>query len=318
MILIIAFFFYSIDRGIIKLPLMRYLFIFIAAAIITDFAINMFSIGVSWTDVHNTIFTQYYGESFNKIFGISNRTAIFEYSPNAELEEVIRWMKNFSTESRFVFEFSYAERKFNGYISFILPYWTGKRVISSFEVYDGIFYQRRIADYTSSEFVYALSLMNVKYLIVWSSDFKQFLAENNQTFSKIFQSKGNLLEVYENKNASNSYIDYDKNKISAKLETMGVNYVKIIVTNGKVGEKINLKIKYNPHWVETSGDDRAKVIEGEKFKRLRLNKEGNYVIELKYANTPFDQIMQTLPLAIFATVLLILWMFRNKMKTMKI
>lgn len=308
----------------IKINYSKYLLFIAIALIMTDFAIDFSAVFISWSNVHSPIFSQYYGRDFNTIFGTTNKTRIFDDPNNEDFQEILVWMKSVSTDSRIVFEHSFDKMQFNGQLQQMLPLWTGKKVVSAFRVYDGIFFDKQISNYSVSEFTRKLQLANVEYLAVWTPEFKQFLSQNDN-FEKVFVTKNGLIEAYRLKNASHSYVDYNNSRLNATVVNMTDSSMDLEVMNAKKGDSLNLKVYYSflytSRWI-SDDQNKALISEGlpldnvNHLLQVTLKQDGNYTVHIKYQNSLSEKILQVLPFATFVFIGILIVLINKKIISM--
>jgi len=327
---VIIFFVQYILQDKLKISYKKYVLILVLAMIITDFTLDFSAIILSWTNIHSPIFSEFYGRSFENIFGLSNSSKIFGVKENADLQQTIEWIKNLSTDSRIMFEGSWAEQKFNGNNQQMLPFWIGKRVVSALRVYDGIFFDKPILNYSFQEFSRKLQLTNIEYLVVWSPEFKKFLS-SNPNFDNIFMSKNNLLEIYRFQNATHSYVDYNISTLNVTVKKLTDYNIVLNVTNAKKGDLINVGVLYNEHYPfwgtpswASEDQNKAELSKGLKIDnlnsllRVELKQDGNYIVQITYRNGIVEKILQTLPFAILLFILgIIIVLKRNYFAKLK-
>jgi len=132
------------------------------------------------------------------------------------------------------------------------------------------------------------------------------------------------LHIYNYSQASDRFIDFDDRKINASLEEFEDYYIRINITNGKEGEKILVKMLYNPRWHEINGNrigigGIVLTENGLPLMTLELKQNGNYSVELVYENSMAERIIQALPFAVLIILsLIVIFMNRTDLKNVKL
>jgi hypothetical protein len=268
---------------------------------------------LAWSDPSHVFYWQTLGFPVEYTQGIDFNRGIFSYEPNPEIAEILDWINNADFNERVIIEndFDYKNnmRFFSSapiylhdskYRKFFIGGSSSTSLIVNgrdYEVFRGTAFGKPITDYSYEEFSEKLNIINVRYLIVWSEEFRTFL-DGSDRFEKTFDSSCNMFSIYEYKECHSSYII---SNVSGTVFFDHIDRFRVVFDNVSQGENVTLSLNYFPEFYSVVYQRNRTTLYPELFMddatgflSFETPIPGSYTVDIIYTNSIIDTIARNL------------------------
>jgi hypothetical protein len=264
----------------------------------------------AWYRSDSELFKFIYNWKLEEWYSLKLHSGVLKNQPKEDVLELFQFLKeNTTKEARIVVEDS-RWGKLGGNIMTLLAYYTDKYFVGGLHqgifiegdtwFVDSIIFGKKINEYKNGELENYFDLYNIKWVVVWTNESKNFFSKESN-FKKVYTTSNGLFEVYEYLKAPNSYFLFKGN--NANLEIINDSLMVLNVSNVRKGEKILLKFRYEKYWHAYEKNTELPLEKCGILMCLVLPKEGTYNIVLKYEEPLLLKIGKIVSLLSFAIIL---------------